>query len=215
MPNIQRIIALDLGLVNDRTVISLAYWEPYERTFWLHRQIVIQGVEEAVPSQYINHLLRPEVFGTPIVLPPDASTPGRYTMSSSSVRELFERYELNVIADPVLNPPDSEGRRSNHKSFGINTMRQMMEFGTFYINENCVEFLTEAQNYHVDEKGRFSDPDDCIDSARYALLGCLNAWAEPWDNRTPQQRMAEQRERLTARPQRELPAWKRSYSADA
>ena len=74
LPNIHRIIALDLGLVNDKTVISLMYWEPYERTAYLHRQIVVQGVEEAVPTQYVNHLLRPEVFGTPIVLPPDAST---------------------------------------------------------------------------------------------------------------------------------------------
>jgi hypothetical protein len=53
------------------------YWDPYERTAWLHRQIVVQGIEEAVPTQYINHLLRPEVYGTPIVLPADASTPGQ------------------------------------------------------------------------------------------------------------------------------------------
>jgi phage terminase large subunit-like protein len=214
MPNITRIIALDLGLVNDRTVITLAYWEPYENIFWLHKQIVVQGIEEAVPSQYIQHLLRPEVFGTPIVLPPDASTPGRYTMSSNSVRQLFEQYELNVIDRAIMNPPDSEGRVTNHKSFGINVMRQMLEFGTFYINENCVEFLTEAQNYHVDEKGRFSDPDDCIDSARYALLACLNGWAEPWDNRSPQQRMAAQRERYVRRDETHLPAWKKSYNPD-
>jgi len=215
LPNIQRIIALDLGLVNDRTVISLMYWDPYEREAWLHRQIVVRGVEEAIPSQYINHLLRPEVFGTPIVLPPDAGTPGRYTMSSSSVRELFEQYQLNVIADPVMNPPDSQGRRTNHRSYGINIMRQMIDFGSFHINANCVEFLTEAQNYYVDEQGRFSDPDDCIDSARYALLGCLNGWAEPWDNRTPQERMANQRERMQSRIERERPAWKRSFSVDS
>lgn len=214
MPNIQRVIALDLGLVNDKTVITLAYWDPYEETFYLHKQIVVQGVEEAVPSQYINHLLRPEVFGTPIVLPADASTPGRYTMSSSSVRQLFEQYELNVIQEAIMNPPDSEGRRTNHKSFGINAMRQSLEFGTFLINENCVEFLNEAQNYHVDEKGRFSDPDDCIDSARYAFLACLQGIAEPWDNRTPQQRMAAQRDRYVRRDESNLPAWKRSYNPE-
>lgn len=214
MPNIQRVIALDLGLVNDKTVITLAYWEPYESIFWLHKQIVVQGVEEAVPSQYINHLLRPEVFGTPIVLPPDASTPGRYTMSSNSVRQLFEQYELNVLPDPVMNPPDAEGRRTNHKSFGINAMRQMMEFGTFYISENCVEFLNEAQNYHVDEKGRFSDPDDCIDSARYALLACLNGWSEPWDNRTPQERMLAHRDRYVRPDDSNKPAWKKAWSVE-
>jgi phage terminase large subunit-like protein len=212
MPNIQRVIALDLGLVNDRTVITLAYWEPYEQTFYLHKQIVVQGIEEAVPSQYINHLLRPEVFGTPIVLPSDASTPGRYTMSANSVRQLFEQYELNVLPEPIMNPPDSEGRRSNHKSFGINAMRQSLEFGTFLINENCVEFLNEAQNYHVDERGRFSDPDDCIDSARYAFLACLQGIAEPWDNRTPQQRMAAHRERYRRRDLSTLPAWKQSFN---
>jgi phage terminase large subunit-like protein len=212
--NIQRVIALDLGLVNDKTVITLAYWDPDEGIFYLHKQIVIQGVEEAVPSQYINHLLRPEVFGTPIVLPADANTPGRYTMSSASVRQLFERYELNVHSDAIMNPPDSEGRRTNHRSFGINAMRQSLEFGTFMINENCQEFLTEAQNYHVDEKGRFSDPDDCIDSARYAFLACLQGIAEPWDNRSPQQRMAAQRERYVRRDDSNRPAWKRAYSAE-
>jgi hypothetical protein len=215
MPNIQRIIALDLGLVNDKTVITLLYWDPYERTAWLHKQIAVQGVEEAVPTQYINHLLRPEVFGTPIVLPPDASTPGRYTMSASSIRELFEQYELNVLPKPIMNPPDSEGRVTNHKSYGINQMRQMLEVGSLMVNENCTGFLNEARNYFVDGQGRFSDPDDCIDSARYAILGVLNGFAEPWDNRTPQQRMAAQRDRYIRRDESTKPAWKRSYSPDA
>jgi phage terminase large subunit-like protein len=211
MPNIQRVIALDLGLVNDKTVISLMYWEPAERTAFLHKQIVVQGVEEAVPIQYINHLLRPEVFGCPIVLPADASTPGRYTMSSNSVRELFEQYELNVLPDPIMNPPDSQGRKTNHKSFGINQMRQMLEVGSLLVNENCTHFLSEAQNYFVDEKGRFSDPDDCIDSARYALLACLQGIAEPWDNRTPQQRMMAQRDRYITRDYSNKPAWKQLH----
>ena len=209
MPNIHRAIALDLGLVNDKTVISLIYWDPYEREAWLHKQIVVQGVEEAVPTQYINHLLRPEVYGTPIVLPPDASTPGRYTMSSNSIRELFEQYELNVIDKPIMNPPDAQGRVTNHKSYGINIMRQMLEWGTLHINENCEDFLREAQNYYVDSQGRFSDPDDCIDSARYGLLACLQGIAEPWDNRTPQQRMAAQRERYVRRDDSDRPAWKK------
>ena len=214
MPNIQRIIALDLGLVNDKTVISLMYWEPVERTAFLHRQIVVQGIEEAVPTQYVNHLLRPEVFGTPIVLPADASTPGRYTMSAASIRELFEQYELNVLTKPIMNPPDSQGRVTNHKSYGINQMRQMLEVGSLQVNENCTYFLNEARNYYVDTQGRFSDPDDCIDSARYALLGCLNGHAEPWDNRTPAQRMAAQRDRYVQRDESAKPAWKRSYSAN-
>jgi phage terminase large subunit-like protein len=212
MPNIQRVIALDLGLVNDKTVISLMYWEPYERTAYLHKQIVVQGVEEAVPTQYINHLLRPEVFGTPIVLPADASTQGRYTMSSNSIRELFENYELNVYEKAIMNPPDSEGRVTNHKSYGVNQMRQMLEIGSLMVNENCTHFLSEAQNYYVDEKGRFSDPDDCIDSARYALLACLQGICEPWDNRTPQQRMLAQRDRYITRDESNKPAWKKSYS---
>ena len=211
MPNIQRIIALDLGLVNDKTVISLMYWEPSERTAYLHRQIVVQGIDEAIPTQYINHLLRPEVFGTPIVLPPDASTQGRYTMSSSSIRELFQSYELNVYEKAIMNPPDSEGRVTNHKAYGINQMRQMLEVGSLMINENCVEFLNDARNYYVDPQGRFSDPDDTIDSCRYAILGCLNGLAESWDNRTPQQRMLAQRNRYVHRDDSNKPAWKRSF----
>jgi len=211
MRNIHRVISLDLGLVNDKTVISLIYWDPYERTAWLHRQIVVQGVEEAVPTQYINHLLRPEVFGTPIVLPADASTQGRYTMSSNSIRELFEQYELNVWEKPIMNPPDPQGRVTNHKSYGINAMRQMLEFGTLMINENCTDFLREAQNYYVDQQGRFSDPDDCIDSARYGLLACLQGIAEPWDNRTPAERMAAQRDRYVKRDDSNKAPWKKAY----
>ena len=213
MPNIQRVIALDLGLVNDKTVISLMYWDPYERTAWLHKQIVVQGVEEAIPTQYINHLLRPEVYGTPIVLPADASTPGRYTMSSTSIRELFEQYELNVISGAIMNPPDPQGRVTNHKSYGINQMRQMLEVGSLMVNENCVDFLREASNYYVDTQGRFSDPDDTIDSCRYALLACLQGLAENWDNKTPQQRMAAQRGRYVQRDDSSKPAWKKAYSA--
>jgi hypothetical protein len=152
--------------------------------------------------------MRPEVFGTPIVLPPDAATPGRYTMSSQSLRDFLLEYELNVLENPVRNPPDSLGRTTNHKSFGINVMRQMIEAGTFHINENCVEFLKEAQNYFVDEKGRFSDPDDCIDSARYALLGALNGWAEPSDRLTPRSRFE-----LAKHNARQAAAEKKNYSS--
>ena len=216
MRNISRVIALDLGLVNDKTVISLMYWDPYEKTAWLHRQIVVQGVEEAVPTQYINHLLRPEVYGTPIVLPADANTSGRYTMSSTSIRELFEQYELNVAPNAIMNPPDGQGRVTNHKSYGINQMRQMLEVGSLMVNENCVEFLREAQNYYVDTHGRFSDPDDCIDSARYALLACLQGIAEPWDNLSPQERMRRQRGQLyRPRDETNLPAWKKSFNPAA
>lgn len=215
-PNIQRVIALDLGLVNDKTVISLMYYDPSERTAYLHKQIVVQGTEEAVPTQYINHLLRPEVFGTPIVLPADANTAGRYTMSSSSIRELFESYELNVYEKSIMNPPDGQGRVTNHKAYGINQMRQMLEVGSLMINENCTHFLSEAQNYFVDEKGRFSDPDDCIDSARYALLACLQGICEPWDNRTPAERMRAQRDRYIQRDyDANKPAWKKAYNPNA
>ena len=218
MMNIERIIALDLGLVRDKTVISLMYWNSREQECWLHSQIVVKGTEEANPLNWINHLVRPEVFGTPIVLPSDANTAGRYTMSALSLRQMFQNYELNVHPNPVMNPPDDEGKITNHKSFGVNVMRQMIEMGTFHINENCVEFLREAKNYYVDDKGRFSDPDDCLDSARYALLGCLNGWAEPYDGKNPQMRMAEHRMRLQAlKANRDIakPSWKQVYAPDS
>lgn len=213
MLDIQRVIALDLGLVNDKTVISLMYWNEQTREAWLHSQIVVRGVEEANPINWIQHLMRPEVFGCPIVLPADAGTVGRYTMSSLSLRQLFEEYELNVVSKPIQNPPDSEGKITNHKSFGINVMRQMIELETFHINENCQEFLREAKNYYVDEKGRFSDPDDCIDSARYALLACLNDYCEPYDGKTSKQRFAEIRAQYY-RPRTDdgKPSWKRTYN---
>ena len=216
---LHRIIALDLGLVNDRTVISLMYWDPDNQEAWLHTQICVKGTEEANPVNWIQHLMRPEVFGCPIVLPPDAGTVGRYTMSALSLRQMFEQYELNVYPDPVRNPPDDQGRTTNHKAYGINMMRQMMDIGTLHINENCVEFLREAQNYYVDEKGRFSDPDDTIDSVRYALLGCLNGWAEPWDDRSPQARFAAAKHnarvvQANKNNSSDRPVWKRSWSAE-
>jgi phage terminase large subunit-like protein len=212
---IERIIALDLGLVNDKTVISLMYWHPYEQEAWLHHQIVVTGMEEANPTNYINHLMRPEVFGTPIVLPADATTQGRYTMSALSIRQLFEQYELNVHPEPIMNPADDQGRRTNHKSFGINVMRQMLELGTLHVNENCTHFLKEAQNYFVDTHGRFSDPDDAIDSARYALLGCLNGLAEPYDGRSPRQRFRDMRNQYRDSDYDSKPAWKKNWSPTA
>lgn len=214
---IQRIIALDLGLVNDKTVITLMYWHPEEQEAWLHTQIVVKGTEEANPMNYINHLMRPEVFGTPIVLPPDAGTPGRYTMNSMSIRQLFDQYELNVYPEPIMNPADEQGRRTNHKSFGINVMRQMLELGTLHVNENCVEFLREAQNYYADDKGRFSDPDDCIDSARYALLGCLQGWSEAWDGRGPRARFEQAKYNLRqsiANAEADKPDWRRTWTVE-
>lgn len=215
MPDIERVIALDLGLVRDRTVISLMYWNPREQQAWLHSQIVVKGTEEANPVNWIQHLVRPEVFGCPIVLPADANTAGRYTMSALSLRQFFEQYNLNVVTQPIMNPADSEGKVTNHKSFGVNVMRQMLELATLLVNENCQEFLREAKNYYVDERGRFSDPDDCIDSARYALLGCLNGYSEPYDGKTPQQRMAEYRRQYRRDDFSQRPVWKQVYSPEA
>lgn len=214
MNDISRIIALDLGLVNDKTVVSLMYHNRKTGDMWLHSQIVVKGIEEANPMNYINHLVRPEVFGCPIVLPADASTKGRYTMNSQSIRELFEEYQLNVIDKPVMNPKNSEGKITNHKSYGVNIMRQMLELGSLKVNENCVEFLREAKNYYVDEKGRFSDPDDCIDSARYALLGCLNGWDEPDDNKSPKMRFSEMRSQYKKYDTSNRPSWKQTYSPE-
>ena len=112
----------------------------------------------------------------------------------------------------------SQGRHTNHKSYGINVMRQMLEAGTLQVNDTCQGFLREAQNYYVDPQGRFSDPDDCIDSARYALLACLQDIAEPWDGMSPQQRMASARDRIYNIKDRQAesnkPVWKRAFSPE-
>jgi hypothetical protein len=80
-----------------------------------------------------------------------------------------------------------------------------------------VEFLREAQNYYADDKGRFSDPDDCIDSARYALLGCLNGWSEEYDGRSPSQRFRDvahniRIQKAQQRANASNNTWKRVYS---
>jgi hypothetical protein len=89
---------------------------------------------------------------------------------------------------------------------------------TFMINENCKAFLDECRNYAIDSQGRFSDPDDCIDSARYALLGCLNGWAEEWDNRSPGQRFKDAAHNMRVRKAQqglaEIHSWKRPQSIE-
>ena len=57
-------------------------------------------------------------------------------------------------------------------------MRIGMERGSFMINESCTEFLDEARNYAIDEHGRFSDPDDHIDSARIGILALIQGHGE-------------------------------------
>ena len=57
-------------------------------------------------------------------------------------------------------------------------MRLGMERGTFLINESCTEFLDEARNYAIDDNGRFTDPDDCIDSARIGVLALIQGHGE-------------------------------------
>ena len=104
---------------------------------------------------------------------------GRYTLTEQSVREVFEdSYNLNCIPGAILNPPNDQGKVTNHKSYGINIMRMGMERGTFLINESCVQFLDEARNYAIDEHGKFTDPDDHIDSARIGILALIQGHGE-------------------------------------
>ena len=63
-------------------------------------------------------------------------------------------------------------------------MRMGMERGTFMINESCTDFLDEARNYAIDDAGRFSDPDDHIDSARIGILALIQGHGETMVSRT-------------------------------
>ncbi len=53
-----------------------------------------------------------------------------------------------------------------------------MERGTLMINETCYKFLDEARNYAIDDAGRFTDPDDHIDSARIGILALIQGHGE-------------------------------------
>jgi phage terminase large subunit-like protein len=181
MPWLERVISLDLGLINDKTVISFMLRDPREEIIWLHRQIIVGGRTEALPEMYLPFLMAPNCFGTPIALPPDAGRPGVYTLTSESVREVFENSGLNVIRNPIFNPPDAQGKTTNNKAFGINLMRQLMEQRKFMVNRSCIEFISECGSYFVDERGKYSDPDDTIDSARYGLLALIQGWGETWN----------------------------------
>ena len=143
----------------------------------MHKQIKIAQGE--TPDEYVHFLMDKETKGVPIALPHDATQAGRYTLTEQSVREVFEdNYGLNCISGAILNPVNDQGKVTNHKSYGINIMRVGMERGSFMINESCTEFLDEARNYAIDEAGRFSDPDDHIDSARIGILALIQGHGE-------------------------------------
>lgn len=176
-PKLERLISFDLGIKNDPTVISFFFRDPYTEVIYLHKQITVAKGE--TPDEYVHYLMDRETRGVPIALPHDSTQPGRYTLTEQSVREVFEdNYGLNVIAGAILNPINAEGKVTNHKSYGINIMRMGMERRSFLINETCKAFLDEARNYAIDDAGRFSDPDDHIDSARIGILALIQGHGE-------------------------------------
>lgn len=173
----ERLISFDLGIKNDPTVISFFFRDPINEIIYLHRQITIPKGE--TPDEYVHYLMDRETKGVPIALPHDAAIAGKYTLSEQSVREVLEDdYGLNCIPGAILNPVNSDGKVTNHKAYGINIMRLGMERGTFKINESCKAFLDEARNYAIDDAGRFSDPDDHIDSARIGILALIQGHGE-------------------------------------
>ena len=174
---LERLISFDLGIKNDPTVISFFYRNPVEEIIYLHKQITIPNGE--TPDEYVHYLLNQETRDVPIALPHDAGLAGRYTLTEQSVREVFEdSYGLNCISGAILNPPNDQGKVTNHKAYGINIMRMGMERKTFMVNESCKAFLDEARNYAIDDAGRFSDPDDHIDSARIGVLALIQGHGE-------------------------------------
>jgi len=176
-PKLERLISFDLGIKNDPTVISFFFRDAVNEIIYLHRQITIPTGE--TPDEYVHYLLDKESKGVPIALPHDAATAGRYTLTEQSIREVFEdSYGLNCISGAILNPANDQGKVTNHKSYGINIMRLMMERGTLQVNETCKAFLDEARNYAIDEMGRFNDPDDHIDSARIGILALIQGHGE-------------------------------------
>lgn len=173
-----RFISFDLGLAEDPTVISFLLYDEANDIIYLHNQLVLHDM---TPYQYGGYLITKETRDVPIGLPPDAATPGKYTLSEQSVREVLEdEFGLDCIPKPILNPPDSRGRITNSISYGVNLMRIRMENGKMFINETCSHFLTEASTYVVDEKGKFEAPrgDHCIDSARYGVLGLIQGYGK-------------------------------------
>ena len=173
----ERLISFDLGIRNDPTVISFFFRDPIAEIIYLHRQVTIPRGE--VPDEYVHYLMDRESKGVPIALPHDAGQAGRYTLTEQSIRETFEdNYGLNCIPGAILNPANDQGKVTNHKSYGINIMRLGMERKTLMINESCNAFLDEARNYAIDEGGKFSDPDDHIDSARIGILALVQGHGE-------------------------------------
>jgi hypothetical protein len=182
-PHFEKLISLDLGQKIDPTVISFFYRDPVESIIYLHRQIKMPS--QSTPDEWIRYLADENSRGVPIALPHDANQAGRYTLTSLSVRETFEDvYGLNVIQENIMNPEDVAGKKSNVKAYGVNRLQQGIVNGWFRIHESCKGFLDEARDYHIKDDGKFSDPDDHIDSARYGLLALEQGHGETILNRS-------------------------------
>ena len=175
--DLERLISADLGQSHDPTVLSFLFRDPKDDCIYLNHQVTLKNGE--TPYEWVQYLMTQHTLGIPIALPHDAGQAGRYTLTEQSVREVLEdEYRLNVIPEVILNPRDAHGKITNHKSFGVNEIRNRMERGKFRIHEGCKQFLIEARNYHIDERGKFSDPDDHIDSARYGVLALIQGYGE-------------------------------------
>lgn len=209
-----RVISIDLASVVDKTVITVMYWDKTNKTGYIDTQYVFESGEESKYSNWKNYLTNPKYKGTPIVLPTDASQKNRYTESASSIRELLLAEGLNVYGTSISSKFKVEKGETNTISYGISKMNAMMTNGTLFINKKCKQLLKDMDSYHLDAKGNYRGHDDTIDSARYALLGCLMSVAKPLhyskeaNDRAFRESLAfSQQQKINKKPSYRRPVW--------
>ncbi|TKG17747.1 terminase large subunit domain-containing protein [Vibrio lentus] len=174
--------AIDIGRVNDPTVITLA------------KKVEVDGVDEiTILEQYkseedrspvwVNSVISEHTYrNAPVIYPHDASGDGGYA-------SVLKRLGLNVPAKPFYNPQMTDAELVNPSSShsrsieaGLYYMEQFFKEGKLKVHEHCFEWFKEKAGYYRTGKNganAFAGEDHAIDSSRYAFMSLLGNRGTP------------------------------------
>ncbi|EAQ0496828.1 hypothetical protein CTP45_07770 [Salmonella enterica] len=184
-PHWKVIGGLDIGHINDPTVITITYHDTDNDRYILAKEWVLDGSEEARSARGIAHvLLNSEFRNVPLQVPPDA---GRNSQAVETVAKLLIEYGVNVIPITFSNPADYDlnihytpkSRNPRKIEPGLAIMRDLMSKGKYKVSNACGEWFRNKHiySYIYNERTQtldYAGAEDVIDSSRYGLMSMLN-----------------------------------------
>lgn len=184
-PHWKVIGGLDIGHVNDPTVITITYHDTDNDRYILAKEWVLDESEEARSARGIaNVLLNSEFRNVPIQVPPDA---GRESQAVETVAKLLIEYGVNVIPITFSNPADYDlniqytpkSRNPRKIEPGLTIIRDLVSKGKYKVSNACGEWFHQKHiySYKYNERTQtlgYAGADHSIDSGRYGLMSMLN-----------------------------------------